>query len=407
MSVGLWRVVSVNRVDETVGLESADLGQCAANVRVPSYLPLPEPNSMVTSDGTTVIAVVRMPSYSDLQAQVELDSMPARGVGDTVIKYPNSGFVAWLKSQGELVLGRALQKCHLKFNKEGIEMFAKTLRYCGVNAHLFITSSDPEDPTSTPDIQLGIGEVLQLSAANDRVVLHLLSDMFMFELSKDDGLKISTMSNKGTGDRVTIFEEDFKTDNNSSQTGKKTRTFESELLFKAMKKVVVDCAEAFYVQNASDLILDSAGAAALQSQACTSISGEKAVQVTSPDIALITKGSSNAGTIDMLNGTMSGMKFDNTGNVGIGALKGIYLGGFGDNAVSADNLETWLGQLITCTSTIAQACGPFCPTSGAAPAIAQLEVLRGLLTSGIVRQRMIHYPAKGGPLMPTPSVFVH
>lgn len=390
-----WRVAEVS-FNGTVTIEKD--GARAIDVKVPDYLPMPEKGSIVTSDGEAVIAVLYMPSL-DPKSGWDKD-MPYRAPGDTVIRYPNSGFLAWLRQEGKLIIGRALTSCFLKFDSAGAELKANSFRYEGNDIRVIFTGADINTPGSKPGLDVSLGNALSLAVNQDGVQLKLHNGAFIFSLT-DKGLDISTVCDPASGSMVTLFHEDLTSENNSSSAGKKILDFASELTLKLAKKVALECSDVFDL-SATDINLQSSGAAALGSDSGTTISGGKQVDITAPTVQITSIPSSGGGEIDIANGTVSGIKMTKAGSVGIGGSQ-LFLGGAGDYAVSALLLETLLTNLTTAVMTVASACSTFPPTGGAGAANAPLGAILGQLNSGFIRQNCIHYPI--GVTLTTPSQF--
>lgn len=363
------------------------------DIPVPVYLPLPEIGSLVTITDNAVVAVLTLPSLEETSDQVY--DVPFTEPGDYLTHVPGRGFIGFMKSAKSLILGKAMHSNTMRFTPDGITIQAPSINFLGTGITFQLKDEDPFDVNSTVSLDMVLGRLLKVSLSPDSAYLNLLDDMFEVELNTTR-FKATLMSNRATGERVTLAEETFTGKGTSSSAeGGKDFVFSSAVsakLQKTLKAVVNDAMEL----NAKQLKIDSATKMSLHGESAI-VGADKEVVLNAPNITLnATPGAAPAGTIKIANGQFSSITLSPTGGVGIGATSIIELGGTGEFATNGLNTMMLLTNVVAALQTIATACGGFPPTSGANAANIFISQAMGML--GQVINPVIQMTA--GPCMP-------
>lgn len=363
------------------------------DVPVPFYLPLPEIGSLVTIVDGTVVAVLTLPSLKDSVEQIF--DVPFTEPGDYLTHVPGRGFIGFMKSMKSLLIGKAVHSCFMEFTQDGVTFKAPSINFLGTGITFQLHDEDPFDANSSVSLDLVLDRLLKLSLAPDSVYLNLLDDTLEVELNTKR-FKATLLSNRATGERVTLAEETFIGEGpSSSSNGSQDFTFSSAVVAKLQKTFKAAISDAMEL-SAKQISIDSASKLNIHGDSAI-LGADKEVVLNAPNITLnATPGAAPAGTVKISNGQFSSITLSPTGGVGIGATSVIELGGTGEFATNGLNTMMLLTNVVAALQTIVTACGGFPPTSGANAANVFISQAMGMLSQVI--NPVIQMTA--GPCMP-------
>lgn len=367
-----WTVTDVRTELRTVDV-TRSIGESRMGIAVPFYLPMPEVGSVVTIDGNSVVAVLTLPSLAEYN-NIQPDH-PATVPGDYLVKIPGRGFWGFLKNTGSLVMGYALSACKMEIGREGIEFRMPSMKYFGTDISFSVNSASFTDPGSKASFSFNIGGILALELNSDSIYLSL-HDRDLEAVLDSEKFRVTALANKKTGERVTLFNENFTNDDNSSSSGMKQINVASAI--KAVYARAVDIsARAGVTVKASEVSLNVDKVFKAHSRDITMDAGNAAT-IQAPDITLAaTPGTEPAGHVMIANGQLSSIEMNSLGDVavGIGPTGRLYLGGVGEFAANGLVLTRIITNISMALHIIATACGGFPPTSAANGANAPIALV--------------------------------
>ena len=405
MRCGRWTVVAgtVNTADRTVGAQDNQRGISRGGLVVPTYLPMPEPGSIVTvdEDAGSIIAILSFPSQHEFDG--EMCDFPQVQEGDYLNAIPGRGYIGLLKS-GVLALGHALGRCSMQMGKSGMEFVADRFHIRGTAIDAVLKAGSRTDDSGKPEFTLSMPGVIALELRDTGCTLSLMDDFLSAELN---GRQLSIKLREASGELVTLFEEHFTNDNNSSKLGKKIKTILSQLTLNLNQGAYVSAQDAVNV-SAPNVEVLSQNFLQLRG-ANANITGDKSVGIKGSKIEITGMGSAGtATTVSINNGTDgASLVMNQNGDIALGAslLGGkIYLGGQGDCMASGTHTYLAIDRLCMTLFSMISTLSAFPPTSGVtsaslplAEAVAQAEMIKheGISTS----------PAPVGPNMPNHIIF--
>lgn len=363
-----WTVSKVYTENRLVNVYRG-AGESRTGISVPFYLPTPETGSLVTVSGKSVVAVLTLPSLKEYDSTRpdHPDTVP----GDYLVKIPGRGFWGFLKNTGSLIMGYALSNCKMEIGREGVEFRMPAMRYFGTGASFSINSASSADPNSKASFSFTIDGILKLELNSDRACLNIRNGDFEAVLDSEK-FRVTALSNRKTGEHVTLVNENFSNDDNSSSQGLKQISVASAI--KAVYNQAVDIsARAGVDVTALKLSVSTDEQIKMHSKSITMDAGNEAT-IQAPAVSITSTSSSGAGTIQFANGKLSSMKMDPLGNVaiGIGPTGKLALGGIGEFAANGLVLTRIVSNISIALHIIATACGGFPPTAGASGANAYI-----------------------------------